>query len=298
MVGLFKKKKQQEKKIEMPSEVDMPFSDVPKQENKSKNKHKNMSNQQQGGYGYDVELYDVWDTTSRRLPAFGANRIIEGDNVYLYNDKTGFKVPFPENSEDYKQYTLDELDLQIKGIENKIKKVKGGKLDWSLKDLNKELRVLKNYARSLQLQGRGSYMIINANGRPLFMFDRINNFKMPLFKNTDRSLIYTPTEQKTQEVTQLLKENHDKNGQEQTIKLTTYGLILLLLLGVCFMFFMGYKMMNLPGEITQSLADVAVSLADVSKDLNNVSVNINNIAQSSIDPNAIVTAKEQIVTGR
>ena len=68
--------------------MEMPETEAKEEENKEKtqtdNKHSNVSNAT-NGYGYDIELYDVWDTTSKRLPVFGANRIIEDKNVYLYN---------------------------------------------------------------------------------------------------------------------------------------------------------------------------------------------------------------------
>lgn len=248
--------------------------------------------------GYDIELWDVWDTTSQRKPVFQAKRIIENNNVYLFSQNPYFKEMFPENSEEYKQYKLDELDERIASIEKSIKQVNAGKLDWSLKDLKKELRITKGYKRSLELQGRGSYMVLNSNGRRMFMFDRIGNLKMPLYKNVDRSLIYTPTEQKTQEVIQLLKENKDKNGQEQMIKLSTYGILILMLLTLCFMIFIGYKMSNLPLDVTDNLASIGNALAEVTKDLNNVSSSINYIAETSGETIPKVEPGKQTVTGR
>lgn len=301
--------KKEEKSIDMPEEVlnemnkaatGNPEAIKAQMTNKSENQHKSMvgAASSPNGFGYDIELYDVWDTTSRRIPSFGANRVIEGDNVYLYNPKNGFKVPFPENSEEYKQYIESELDEVIKNTETKIKKVKDNKLGLSLKDLNKDLRIYKNYKRSLELQGRGSYMIINSNGRPLFMFDRIGNLKMPLFKNVDRSLIYTPTEQKTQETVQLLKENQEKNGEKEMLKLSNYVVLLLMVLALCFIIWMGYKMSHLPVDVTTNLADTTKMLAEVTKDLNNVSFNINSIAESTQSTIPSTTPITQTITGR
>lgn len=251
------------------------------------------------GFEYDVELYDVWDTTSKRLPIFGANRIIEDNNVYLYNPKSGFKVLFPENSEEFKQYTLDTLKLLIKNIEKKIKLVVAGKTEHSLRDLKKELRIHNNYKRSLELQGRGSYMILTSTGRPLFMFDRIGNLKMPLFKNVDRSLIYTPTEQKTQEVVQLLKENEEKNGEQKRLTLSTYALLLILILAIIATVYLAYKTAGLDIEVTQALADIGSSLVEVTKDLNSVSSSMYNITENiQVNPDLITTPKINVINGQ
>ena len=250
-------------------------------------------------FEYDIELWDVWDTTSKRRPIFGANRLIEDNNVYLFNEKTGFKIPFPENSEEYKQYKMEELDSIIKSIETKIKNNNKGKADHTLKDLNKDLRVHRNYKRSLELQGRGSYMVLNYNGRPMFMFDRVGNLKMPLFKNVDRSLIYTPTEQKTQEVTQLLKENKEKNGEQVRLNLATYALIIILALLVGIMFYTLYKMSALPVEVSESLARTGELFAQGAKDLNSANSIMYNITENlQTNPDLITTPTTQIITGR
>lgn len=247
-------------------------------------------------FEYDVELYDVWDTTSKRLPIFGANRIIEDNNVYLYNPKTGFKELFPENSEEYKQYTLDNLDNLIKNIEKKIKSVVSGKTEHSLRDLKKELRIHNNYKRSLQLQGRGSYMILTSTGRPLFMFDRVGNLKMPLFKNVDRSLIYTPTEQKTQEVVQLLKENESKNGEQKRLTLSTYALIFILVMAVLGTIFIAYKTAGLDPEVVKTLAEIGINFAEGAKDLNSANSILFNITENiQVNPDLITTPKLQVI---
>lgn len=250
-------------------------------------------------FEYDVELYDVWDTTSKRLPIFGANRIIEDNNVYLFNPKTGFKELFPENSEEFKQYTLDTLNILIKNIEKKISQVVSGKKEYSLRDLKKDLRIHNNYKRSLELQGRGSYMILSATGRPMFMFDRVGNVKMPLFKNVDRSLIYTPTEQKTQEVVQLLKENDEKNGEQKRLTLSTYALLLLLVMAVIGTLFIAYKTAGLDAEVITTLAEIGVNFAEGAKDLNSANTIMFNITENiQVKPDLIITPTTNVINGQ
>lgn len=252
---------------------------------------------QTDSYGYNIELYDVWDTTSKRLKPFGANRIIEDNNVYLFNPQNGFKEPFPENSDDFKAYKLEELDKSISVTTKNIDNIKKGKSDRSLKDEIKELRMLKNYKRSIELQGRGSYMILDATGKPTFMFDRVGNIKMPLFKNVDRSLIYTPTELKTKEITQLLKENEEKNGEERRVKLSTYAAaVILFLVAIAFVYFT-YKTNQLPSEFVDALVAIANNYESVSQGLNSLNESVTNIA-SQQSPDLSINPTTNTVTGR
>jgi hypothetical protein len=247
---------------------------------------------------FSIELFDVNDSTIVRLPPFGANRLIEDNNVYLYNEKKGFKEPFPENSAEYKEYKEEELKENIAKLENDLEKAKKNPINYSIKDIKKNLRINKNFLRSLELQGAGSYMFLNEQGVRTFTFHRKGDTKVPVFQNIDYSLIYAPTEMKIKEVVQLRKENDEKNGEQKRVTWATYGLVIILVLGVCFMFFMGWKMMSLPGEVTNNLDQVAKSMADITKDLYNVSSNINIIASDSISQQVKVTPGVTNVTGR
>lgn len=63
-----------------------------------------------GEYPITVELWDIWGTTSKKATRFGAKRYIEKGNVFLVNEKRGFKAPFPQENEDYKQFTVSWLE--------------------------------------------------------------------------------------------------------------------------------------------------------------------------------------------
>jgi hypothetical protein len=243
------------------------MEETPKFKEETEKKKVNSKNT----FEYSIEIYDVWDTTSKRITPFGASRIVEGNSSYLFNEQKGFKEPFPENNLEYKEYELETVLTKIDEIEKKIKESENSKnknpLN-SIKDLKRELRLYRGYKRSIELRGNGSFMILNSDGVPTFQFDRLGNIKFPLYKNVDRSTIYTPSELKTKNISKIIKDNDEKNGQEQIIKWSTYVLLILLVLGVCFMFYMGYKMQKLPIDVANTLNIVAENMQDIGKSLN------------------------------
>lgn len=287
---MFGKKKVTKQRVDVPSSAN-------EEEKKASEKKEIDKVNSSENFSYDIELYDVSDITSKRLKPFGANRIIEGNNVYLYNPKNGFKEPFPENSEEYKDFKLEELDKEIKATLNNISKINKGKSDRSLKDEKKQLRVLRGYKRSLELQGRGSYLIVNSNGKFMYMFDRVGNIKMPLFKNVDRSLIYTPTELKTKEVTQLLKENDTKNGEPERVRLSTYSAAILMFLAAITLFYFSYKTASIPDNFLEYMKIQAEYFKVIGQDLNTLNESISNIV-SSQSPDLSVNPSTSQVTGK
>lgn len=239
-------------------------------------------------YEYTIELYDVWDTTSKRLPAFGANRIVEGNTSYLFNEQKGFKEPFPENSEEFKEFTIEETTSKIKELEKRIKQLEqNNNSSSSIRDIKRQLRIFRGYKRSLELKGIGSFMILNEFGKPTFMFDRVGDVKLPLYKNVEKSTLYIPSELKTKNSTKLLKENDEKNGKETTVKLATYALILLLVLLTLGYLWFGYKAMTLPVDVADTMSRVADAMLNIDKSLNNIESNINitNVSEVNTNPN-------------
>ena len=104
-------------------------------------------------YPYIVQLNDIQDSTIVRRQPFGAKRYIEKANVYLVNEKVGFKEPFPSDNEEYKQFKLDELETKIQEIEKKIEDHRKKKLAKTPEylDLIQELKVHQGFKRSLEL---------------------------------------------------------------------------------------------------------------------------------------------------
>ena len=212
-------------------------------------------------YPYDVKITDIWGTTSKEVTTFPVRRYIEGGNVYLFNEKKGFKEIMPEDTDDYKSQTLEGLNIDIKKIQDKIKK--NNNTD-NQKTLKKDLRILNNLKRSIELQGRGSYMRLNSEGRPYFEFDRRGNFKLPVFKNVDISTLYIPSETKIKTGSELLTENDDKNGDNNmSAKIVGVVLLIICLLGCCAGLFFTYKTSQVPDVCAANFDRTAIVLNGV-----------------------------------
>lgn len=222
----------------------------------------NESIKTDGEYPYTIELWDVWGSTSKKAVRFGAKRYIDKGNVFLVNEKRGFIEPFPEDSSEYKQYKIEEVLKEIKKKEDLLTNLKKtNNPQHSERDLREDLKILKSFKRSLEFDGKGSYMLIDsdqAGARPLFMFDRRGNYRLPVFKNVDISLLYIPTEAKITEASDLIRENDIKNGKSN-IGLMTIGLIILLVILVCAGLFFAYKTASLDLSFVEVLKEITVN---------------------------------------
>lgn len=237
-------------------------------------------------YPYIIELYDVWGSTSKRAVRFGAKRFTDGKNVFLVNEKRNFKEPFPEDTEDFKNYTIDKIDGEIEELLSKLEKdKKSANPKVSKLETFKQVEVLKGFKRSLELQGKGSYMIIDsdsAGARPVFMFDRRGNYKLPVFKNIDVSLMYLPTESKLTEASDLIKENDDKN-QKKVLNLATMGLFIILVILVGAGMFFAYKTATSDNDYIDALNNIAENQNRITNVLTDNIDMLQNITNPTLD---------------
>jgi len=84
------------------------------------------------------------------------------------------------------------------------------------------------------LQGKGSYLNIDEDGKPYYVFRRKGNFKLPEFDNVDIDTLYTPSESKIKKASELLemkREKYSKFQRNAATLLVTFFVIQLLFLG-------------------------------------------------------------------
>ena len=224
---------------------------------------------------YDVRICDIWGTTSKEITTFGAKRFIEGANVYLVNEKLGFKEYMPIDDDDYKLYTLDSITKKIKTLEKELGSEKKKQNPRSIKS---ELRFLKNRQRSLEVQGRGSYMRLNQQGKPFFEFDRVGNFKVPVFKNVDYSTLDIPSETRIKTAAELLQENDDKNGEKNLGKIFQVILIILMIVLVLAGLFFAYKTSQMPQVCAENFDSAARIFNGVVNKLDSTVTNLQNLS--------------------
>lgn len=231
-------------------------------------------------YPFVIQLFDIFGSSSKEVEPFAAKReIIEG-NVYLVNEKFGFKERFPEDNDIYKEQKLDELNKQIQSLQDKIALSNGKEITPEVLDMRSDLRQFKAWKKSLELQGKGSYVIYTSNGagsRPKFSFDRKGNFKFPIFKDIDHSLLRVPTEAQITTASELLLENEKKNGKPDNFnKLLAFGLVIVLTLAVCVMGFFMWKMADEPSDVSLALVNLSQSLEVIAQDMHQSSINFQN----------------------
>ena len=219
---------------------------------------------------------------------------MDGANVYLLNEKLGFKEPFPRDTDEFKQYTVSQLENKINNAEKKIARLRKAK-DGATKritseelDLMQEIKQYKGFIRSLELLGKGSYMIIGGDygGRPIYQFNRVGTFKIPVFTNIDYSLRYMPLESDLATAGELLKLNEDKNGiSDNTFKLTMIGLAAILGICIIAVIYFNYLAIQINpemGEVFLRMAESQVKLSDM---LGQIVIDLNNVTGTFVPSN-------------
>jgi len=178
-------------------------------------------------YPYKVYIKDVYGSSTKKLKPFGVERWIDENTatVYLRNIEMTFKERLPEDSDDFKMYNLEEVSKNIKILEKKLAKETKKDGDENIKDIQYSLLIAKKHQRSLKLQGRGSYMNIDDDGVPYFVFRRRGMFKLPEFDNVDLDTLYTPSETKIKKASELLDMKKEKYSRFNK-NITTINMIL------------------------------------------------------------------------
>ena len=229
-------------------------------------------------YPYNVRINDIWGTTSKEITSFGVKRFIEGVNVYLVNEKMGFKEYMPVDDDDFKLYSQENISKRIKQLEKQLGSDKKTENPRSLKS---ELRFLRNRHRSLEVQGRGSYIRFDQSGKPFFEFDRIGNFKVPVFKNVDYSTLDVPSETRIKTAAELLLENDNKNGEKNLGAKIFMGVMMFLMLaGVFGGLFFAWKTAQLPDVCAANLERASQVLEGVTNKISQTSNNLQNLSSN------------------
>ena len=260
MLGIGKKDKEKREKID-PNKVD--FEDP---QLKDKVEGEDLSNKESintnSDHPYNIQLWDVWGSTAKAAPKFGAKRFIDKGNVFLVNEKRNFKEPFPEDSLEWRENRLNVIEAEMKEKTNILDNLKKPQYsDFSEKDLRQDIKILLSFKRSLELEGKGSYMMIDsdqAGARPLFHFDRKGNYKLPVFKNVDISLMYLPTEAKITEASDLIRENDEKNSKNM-VNIAAGVFLVLIVLVLFAALYMTYKSGTIDSDVVDALKNIAVN---------------------------------------
>ena len=201
-----------------------------------------------GEFDFRVELYDVFGGITKKASTIEVINYRENGNLYLYNAKLKFKEVKPETTEDFKLYSIAEIDTQLDKLNTELKEIKDKKSNSNQKDILFTMRIFQGYKRSLVNMGEGSFCHIDDDkngGRITYRFLRVGNYKLPMFTNVETNTILVLSESKIAEASTLIDENEKKNGKSQIPMITVVIIIILCLLVVVFIYAI-YKASSMP----------------------------------------------------
>ncbi|MBK5191574.1 MAG: hypothetical protein JJE19_08825, partial [Methanosarcinales archaeon] len=117
-----------------------------------------------GKYHYRVYIKEIEDSYTKKVSNFGVERYIDEQKgtVMLRNEEFKFNEPKPSNEKSYKIYKLQEVSVKIIELEKSLsKEINIDNPKVNRKDIEEELGIYKSIKRSLELQGKGSYLNVD-----------------------------------------------------------------------------------------------------------------------------------------
>jgi uncharacterized small protein (DUF1192 family) len=214
-----------------------------------------------GKFDFKVELYIPFSGIMKRTRTIEVINYRENGNLYLFNEKLKFKEIKPEVTEDFKLYTVAEIDILLDNLNNELKEIKAKKSNLNQKDILFTMRTLRGYKRSLINQGEGSFTFIDDDvngGRITYRYLCVGNYKLPMFACVETNTILVLSESKIAEASTLLDENEKKNGKSQVTLISIVLVIILCVLVIVFIYAI-YKASSMPDVCTTNL-DMAMKV--------------------------------------
>lgn len=241
---------------------------------------------------YKIVLLEKLGGTVREITSFDAVRFRDDQDhvVYLKNVKTKFLEIFPQQVNDFKNYTEDEVDNLIEIYQDKLAtERKKDNENVNDKDLEYELLKLKAKKRSFKFDENASYLSFNKDGRPTFHFLREGSTFFPFKWDTNTKNIFVPSDNRKKSASISLR---NKETKYDTGKIITGAAILLIVVGIIFAAGGGYFMFKSKNayaeafekyeasEIAQAQRQCLENLNEVSGTITKSADNVQKITQS------------------
>jgi len=189
---------------------------------------------------YKIVLLEKLGGTVRAIKTFYAYRWLDTEDhvVYLKNDSLKFMEIFPQQINDFKNYSPGEVQGLINKYQHKLETERTiDSADVNDKDIEFELLKLKAKMRSFKFDPNASYLSFDEHSRPTFHYLREGSSFHPFKIDTDTKTIFTPSDNRKKSASIALR---NKESKYNTKKLIEGGTILLLLLGFVFFGTGGY----------------------------------------------------------
>lgn len=191
---------------------------------------------------YKIVLLEKLGGTVRVIKSFDAHRWIDLNDhvVYLRNSKLNFMEIFPQQINDFKNYTETEVNNLIEKYTNILQSErKHDTEDINEKDIEFELLKLKAKKRSFNFHPNASYLSFDTDSRATFYFLREGSTFFPFKWDTDTKTIFVPSDNRKKSASIALR---NKETKYNTKKLLDGISIILLVVGFIMLASGGYLM--------------------------------------------------------
>lgn len=218
----------------MEVKINKMFGKKKKQENQNNINNENKKNiNQEKTHEYQIRLKISMGTATKELPFFDAVEATDESTGarFLINEEKNFKEPLPEETEDYKLYKIEELEDLIEELEQQLtdENTKDNP-DINVKTIRQQLKQYRKFKRSLELQGPGSYINFNSNGRPYYVYKRIGSFKFPVYDNQENFMNLIPPATRIRTCSELHNANNQKYSKHNKTTFLASSVILFLII--------------------------------------------------------------------
>lgn len=241
---------------------------------------------------YKVIIVEKLGGTVREIKQLDASRFRDDEDhvIYLKNDKEKFLEIFPQQINDFKNYSESEVDALIlknqKILENERKKDSEAVND---KDVEFELLKLKAKKRSFKFDGSASYLSFATNGRPTFIFLREGSTFHPLKWDVETKTIFTPSDNRKKSASLSLRNKQNKYNTKKMLDGASIILIIVALImaaGGGYFMFKSQQAYNTAfdsydeSEIAAATRACLVSAGELNKQIAETAQNVNDITIS------------------
>lgn len=171
-------------------------------------KEKNQINKAE----YKIVLLEKLGGTVRTIKYLDAQRFRDDEDhvVYLKSEKDKFLEIFPQQINDFKNYTIEEVNKLIKKYQNQLEEERTEDTQVNDKNVEYELLKLKAKQRSFKFDDKASYLSFDETARPTFFFLREGSNFFPFKWDTDTKTIFVPSDNRKKSASLALRNKQNK----------------------------------------------------------------------------------------
>ena len=182
---------------------------------------------------YKIVLLEKLGGTVREIKSFDAVRWVDSEDKVVYlksvDEKLKFFEIFPQQINDFKNYTEKQVNDLIEKLEKQLEKERNNDSEIiNDKDIEFQLLKLKAKQRSFNFSPNASYLAFDEKARPTFYFLREGSVFFPFKWDTDTKSIFVPSDNR-KKTARILFDNKENKYNIQ--KLVSGVTILLLVIG-------------------------------------------------------------------